>query len=110
MHENFILRDPAICDYSDRLLGQCVTLKMEAALSTACAQENRTHMIPLPCLQLPWSRWRDAFKTRKWLCQALPAPPGPTAWRFTPSPLTLCGAGFDHSRLRAKVKAPRSRI
>ena len=21
MHENFILRDPAICDYSDRLLG-----------------------------------------------------------------------------------------
>jgi hypothetical protein len=22
MHENFILRDPAICDYSDRLLGR----------------------------------------------------------------------------------------
>jgi hypothetical protein len=83
VHENFILRDPAICDYLDRLLGGCISQPPHYSASAVCHAEdgscalhslctkNRARMIPLPCLQLPSSRRRDAFKDKKMVVPSL---------------------------------------
>ena len=39
MHENFILRDPVICDYSDRLLSQQIVIDSRPGASNNIAAE-----------------------------------------------------------------------